>query len=236
MGGLRAGQSGAAGVRRVLAREREEVPAPAARSLGAALEEPQRLLRLEVFEARGGGRAGSGGRGLEPARWCPRGGCAWCRGPEGYWAFSNGPGDGGVDVRPVSAAEAGGLLTVLAGAVFRPLPDPATGPARGRGRASSRGRRGVHDRLDRGGAGGAAPGRRGPGQRDADGGRAGGAPGAVPGAGGGGRPLLVRRTGERLDPGTPLAEADLLEGDVVSLEAVAQERRGSRGPGGAQRR
>ncbi len=47
----------------------------------------------------------------------------------GYWAFSNGPGDGGVDVRPVSAAEAGGLLTVLAGAVFRPLPDPATGPA-----------------------------------------------------------------------------------------------------------
>ena len=35
-------------------------------------------------------------------------------------------------------------------------------------------------------------------------------------------PLLVRRTGERLDPGTPLAEADLLEGDVVSLEAVAQ--------------
>ena len=47
----------------------------------------------------------------------------------GYWAFSNGPGDGGVDVRPVSATEAGGLLTVLAGAVFRPLPDPASGPA-----------------------------------------------------------------------------------------------------------
>ena len=46
----------------------------------------------------------------------------------GYWAFSNGPGDGGVDVRPVSAAEAGGLLTVLAGAVYRPLPDPASWP------------------------------------------------------------------------------------------------------------
>ncbi|HEX2517840.1 MAG TPA: hypothetical protein VH257_24270, partial [Chloroflexota bacterium] len=39
-----AAQSGAAGVRRVLAREREVVPAPAARSLGAALEDPQRLL------------------------------------------------------------------------------------------------------------------------------------------------------------------------------------------------
>jgi hypothetical protein len=36
-------------------------------------------------------------------------------------------------------------------------------------------------------------------------------------------PLLVHRTGERLDPGSPLAEADLLEGDIVSLEAGAQE-------------
>ena len=31
--------------------------------------------------------------------------------------------------------------------------------------------------------------------------------------------LFVRRTGERLDPTTPLAEADLLEGDVVVLGA-----------------
>jgi hypothetical protein len=35
-------------------------------------------------------------------------------------------------------------------------------------------------------------------------------------------PLVVRRTGERLDPATPLAEADLLEGDVVSLVVSPQ--------------
>jgi hypothetical protein len=32
--------------------------------------------------------------------------------------------------------------------------------------------------------------------------------------------LVVRRTGERLDPAAALADADLLEGDVVSLQAA----------------
>jgi hypothetical protein len=118
-----AGQSGAAGVRRVLARERGVVPAPAARALAAALEEPQRVLRLEVFEARRGG-AGSRAGALVST-----GGLRLVEGAEGYWAFSTGPGDGGVDVRPVSSAEAGALLTVLAGAVFRPLPGAVAGPA-----------------------------------------------------------------------------------------------------------
>jgi hypothetical protein len=113
----------------VLARERGAVPAPAARSLGAALEEPQRLLRLEVFEAR---RVGQ-----QTSALVSTGGLRLVQEDRGYWAFSNGPGDGGVDVRPVSAAEAGGLLTVLAGAVFRPLPDPASGPAARLGQSES---------------------------------------------------------------------------------------------------
>jgi hypothetical protein len=61
-------------------------------------------------------------------------------GEEGYWAFTTGPGededdeegdrdgraggsggeDDGVDVRPVSGDEVGGLLTVMAAAVVRP--------------------------------------------------------------------------------------------------------------------
>ena len=64
-----AGQSGAAGVRRVLAREREAVPAPAARSLGEALEEPQRLLRLGGVRGppRGAGRGDGGGESSQRA-------------------------------------------------------------------------------------------------------------------------------------------------------------------------
>ena len=121
------GRSGAAGVRRALARK--EVPAPAMRSLAAALEEPQRVLRLEVFEAHR--REPDGGRGAGPGAGGPMstGGLRLVQGDEGYWAFSNGPGDGMVDVRPVSATEAGGLLTVLAGAVFRPLPGGERGGA-----------------------------------------------------------------------------------------------------------
>jgi hypothetical protein len=142
-----AGQSGAAGVRRVLTREREAVPAPAARSLGAALEEPRRLLRLEVFETRHGEpgagwgvgpeRRSRGGTGAPDSALVSTGGLRLVQEDRGYWAFSYGPGDGGVDVRPVSAAEAGGLLTVLAGAVFRPLPDPASGPAARPGQSES---------------------------------------------------------------------------------------------------
>ena len=61
-------ESGAAGVRRILAR----VPSPpeATARASPALAEPQRVVRLEVF------RPGAGARALAVSR----GGCAWCRG------------------------------------------------------------------------------------------------------------------------------------------------------------
>jgi hypothetical protein len=115
-----AGAAGVGGVRRVLARWGGGRAGGAAgtettaRSLGRALERARRLVRLEVFAG--------------PS---PLGGLRLVEGDGGYWAFTTGPGedgkdgedggeDDGVDVRPVSGDEVGGLLTVMAGAVVRP--------------------------------------------------------------------------------------------------------------------
>jgi hypothetical protein len=110
-----AGTGGAAGVRQVLTRADAGVPGDTARSLGQAMERAQRLVRLEAFAVRPAAPAGAS-----------LGGLRLVQGPDGYWAFSSGPRDDAVDVRPVSTAQVGGLLTVMAAAVVRPRP---AGPA-----------------------------------------------------------------------------------------------------------
>jgi hypothetical protein len=143
-----AGEEGAPGARRVLARS--DVDTATARSLARALEEPRAVTHIEAYRfpaATGRSRSMGSLRLVE--------------GPAGYWAFSQPPpevpevpeapevpevsavsevpdgppadavatGDG-VDVRPLTASQVGGLLTAMAAALGWPLA-PAVQPAPG---------------------------------------------------------------------------------------------------------
>jgi hypothetical protein len=103
-----AGEAGAPGVRRALAAA--GIAPRDALGLTRALVAPRRLTRFVAFAYPRGGR-----------RPVPLGGVDLVEGPSGFWGLSGGPpgapGGEGVDVRPLSGAEAEVLLARLVAAL-----------------------------------------------------------------------------------------------------------------------